>query len=378
MKLYEFEAKTLLKEAGIAIPKSQLLSKPSETLKLEGRVIGKAQVLFGGRGKKGLISPNYKELFEKSGVEKVLVEEFVDSQKLFFVSVTYSTDSRTPVVLYSYHGGIDIEDQKKINILPIDLTCDSLPAVPKVNEVVKKLWDLFKKIDARLIEINPLVQAKTGFVALDAKIILDDDALFRHQELEFEPRSELKSKPTQFEVAAKKIDENDHRGSAGSSYFDLDGDIAVIAAGGGGSVVNMDALIALGCKPANYTEHSGNPPAEKVEKLTKIVLSKPNLAGVWFVGATANFTDMVETLTGFVSGLRSVKPKPTYPIVIRRGGPRWEEAKEMLEEVRKKEGFDLHIFGPETPMTSTAKVMVDLVQEFKTRDRSLKRHASMR
>ena len=75
----------------------------------------------------------------------------------------------------------------------------------------------------------------------------------------------------------KEIDKNDHRGSAGSSYIELDGDIAIIAAGGGGSMVNIDALIALGGKPANYTEHSGNPPAEKLEKLTKIILSKKGI-----------------------------------------------------------------------------------------------------
>ena len=169
---------------------------------------------------------------------------------------------------------------------------------------------------------------------------------------------------------AKEIDKNDHRGSAGSAYIELDGDIAIIAAGGGGSMVNMDALIALGGKPANYTEHSGNPPAEKLEKLTKIVLSKEGLNGCWFVGATANFTDIYETLAGFVDGLRSIKPKPAYPIVVRRGGPRFEEAFEMLKEVGKKEGFDFHIFGPETPMTSTAKIVVDLVNNYKKKKSS--------
>ena len=113
----------------------------------------------------------------------------------------------------------------------------------------------------------------------------------------------------------------------------------------------MDALIALGGKPANYTEHSGNPPKEKLEKLSKIVLSKKGLSGAWFVGATANFTDIYETITGFVTALSSIKPKPLYPIVIRRGGPRYEEAFEMLREVTKKAGFDSHIFASQTPMT---------------------------
>ena len=228
------------------------------------------------------------------------------------------------------------------------------------------MWRVFQKHDARLVEINPLIETEDEeFFAADAKIILDDDADFRQTDTNFPPRDVLGKKPTKSELAAKEIDANDHRGSAGSTYIELDGNIAVIAAGGGGSLVNMDALMALGGKPANYTEHSGNPPREKLEKLSKIILSKKGLSGVWFVGATANFTDIYETLSGFVAALRSIKPKPKYPIVIRRGGPRYKEAFKMLEEVKKKEGFDFHIFGPETPMTSTARTIVDLANKFR-------------
>lgn len=368
MKLYEFEAKNLLRSVGIAIPQGKLLTKPNQKINLTGKRLGKAQVLFGSRGKKGYISQDYKNLFKLEAVEKVLVEEFVDCDELLYLSITYATETRSPVILFSKKGGVGIEENTEIQQFPIDLLNPSLPKISSsINPIVRKLWNLFQRIDARLVEINPLANVCNSYVALDAKIILDEDALFRHPELEFEPRSQLDRKPTNAEVAASKIDKEDHRGSAGSSYFDLDGDIAIIAAGGGGSVVNMDAIIALGGSPANYTEHSGNPPSEKVEKLTKIVLSKPNIHGLWFVGATANFTDMVETLTGFLNGLRDVKPKPDYPIVIRRGGPRWEEARQMLETVKEKEGFDFHIYGPETPMTSTARVIVDLVNNYKSK-----------
>lgn len=228
------------------------------------------------------------------------------------------------------------------------------------KDTAVKLWEVFTKYDCELAEINPLVITKNGQVmALDAKVILDDDADFR-REMKFPERNLFGRAPTEAEVEARKIDEGDHRGTAGSVYWDLDGDIAVLAAGGGGSVVNMDALIACGGKPANYTEHSGNPPREKLKRLTKIMLKKLGLKGLWIVGGTANFTDIFETLSGVVEGLREVSPKPTYPIVIRRGGPRDEEAFIMLREVAEKEGFDLYIYGRETPMTSTAKIMVDL------------------
>ena len=195
--------------------------------------------------------------------------------------------------------------------------------------------------------------------ALDAKVILDDEADFRREE-KFVERNLFGRASTEAEIEARKIDEGDHRGTTGSVYWDLDGDIAVIAAGGGGSVVNMDALIAQGGKPANYTEHSGNPPREKLKRLTKIVLGKPNLKGCWFVGGTANFTDIYETLMGFVEGLKELPEKPKYPIVIRRGGPNDKKAFEELKKIGEEEGFDFHIFGRETPMTSTAKIMVDL------------------
>lgn len=373
MKLYEFEAKGLLNKSGIKIPNGQLIDSPTTKIKLKGNFLGKAQVLYGSRAKKGLISKDIKAIFNNQGVRKVLVEEFIQSDELYYLSITFYTEIRGPVILFSKQGGVEVETAKSVNQYPLDLTKGDLPKIePEIDDIVSKMWQLFKDIDARLIEINPLAETKTGFVALDAKIILDDDALFRHPELTFSPRNPVGKSPTKTEQQASEIDKSDHRGSAGSSYIELDGDIAIIAAGGGGSVVNMDTLIALGGKPANYTEHSGNPPAEKVEKLTKIVLSKPGLNGLWFVGATANFTDMVETLTGFITALRAIKPKPRFPIVIRRGGPRWEEAKKMLKEARDSEGFDLHIYGPETPMTSTAKIIVDLVNDYKrkTNDKS--------
>ncbi len=239
---------------------------------------------------------------------------------------------------------------------------------PGVQDAAKRLWEVFTKYDCELAEINPLVitrstskESKPTFevYALDSKVILDDAADFR-REIKFEERNLFGRAPTQSEIEAREIDQGDHRGTSGSVYWDLDGDIAVIAAGGGGSVVNMDALLAYGGKPANYTEHSGNPPREKLKKLTKIVLSKPNLKGCWFVGGTANFTDIYETLMGFVEGLREVSPKPNYPIVIRRGGPNDKKAFDELKVIGEKEGFDFHIYGREKPMTATAKVIVDL------------------
>jgi succinyl-CoA synthetase beta subunit len=127
----------------------------------------------------------------------------------------------------------------------------------------------------------------------------------------------------------------------------------------------MDALIKNGGKPANYTEYSGNPSKEKVQKLTKIVLSKPDLNGLWIVGAVANFTDVYETLSGIIEGLRETEKelgrKFDFPIVIRRGGPRDKEAFEMLRQVKD---FDLHLYGEETSISQSAEIMAKLAKDY--------------
>ncbi len=393
MLLYEFEGKNLLKLQGINIPQSQLIESSGTKMNLSSSVnysgsrinisvplVLKAQVLSGKRADVGGIiviktpaelEKSIHELFAKTinneQVTKVLIEEMVDYDKEYYVAFSYDTQTRSPILTISQSGGTGIEERKdQSNNHPINLLKEftaevAQKYVPKeLAESVVKLWEVFTKYDCELVEINPLVVGKDGKVwALDAKVMLDDDADFR-REIKFPERNLFGREPTESEIEARKIDEGDHRGTSGSVYWDLDGDIGVIAAGGGGSVVNMDALVACGGKPANYTEHSGNPPKDKLKRLTKLVLSKPGLKGCWFVGGTANFTDIYETLLGFVEGLREINPKPTYPIVIRRGGPNEKQAFEMLKEVGEKEGYDFHIFGRETPMTSTAKIMVDL------------------
>ena len=382
MLLYEFEGKELFKNCGINVPKSELIDSVDSGLAALARmtfpVIFKAQVLSGKRAESGGIikvksekgiGKSLEELFGKTingeKVKRVLVEEAVDIKKEYYLSFSYSTESRGSVLTFG-EGGTGVE-RKRAKTYPMDMThLEGVKAhlrgvlSEELVEIAEKLWEVFTKYDLELAEINPLVVDKQSKVwALDAKVILDDDADFRREE-KFPERNLFGRAPTEREIEARIIDEGDHRGTAGSVYWDLSGDIAVLAAGGGGSIVNMDALLAYGGKPANYTEHSGNPPREKLKKLTKIVLSKPGLKGCWFVGGTANFTDIYETLMGFVEGLRELKPKPNYPIVIRRGGPRDKEAFGTLKEIGKKEGFDFRLYGRETPMTSTAKIMVDL------------------
>ncbi len=384
MILFEFEGKKILTRAGISVPTSQLLDTPDDQIGLNYPVVVKAQVLSGKRKDAGgiLFAENEEEaktavrdLFTKEinneKVKQILVEEKADIAAEYYISLSYDTDLRSPIITFSESGGTGIEERGAqiyaINPLNNQIKNGHDLALPK--ELVSKLVAIFFDNDATLLEINPLIKTTKGdFMALDAKIKLDDSALGRHKDWDFPPRSAPGHTPTKREIEAKKIDEGDYKGVAGSAFFDIDGDIAVMSSGGGASLTAMDALIKNGGKPANYTEYSGNPSKEKVQKLTKIVLSKPDLNGLWIVGAVANFTDVYETLSGIIEGLRETEKelgrKFNFPIVIRRGGPRDKEAFEMLRQVKD---FDLHLYGEETSISQSAEIMAKLAKEYAER-----------
>ncbi len=378
MILYEFEGKKILAENGISVPRSILATSPQQLVTLQFPVILKAQVLSGKRmeaggiievkNKKGL-KKSLSDLFSKNingeQVKAVLIEEKLHFSSEYYLSISYNSDLRSPVITFSEKGGTGIEKRgaKIIKVDPItgDFNKKEFPEI--VSKVLPQILKIFFENDCLLTEINPLIVSEGLLTALDAKVSLDDCALERHKERVFPGRSVPGHVASKNEVEAKKIDENDYRGTAGSTYFDLDGDIAVLASGGGASLTAMDALLAAGGKPANYTEYSGNPPKEKVEKLTKIVLSKKGLHGLWVVGAIANFTDIYETLSGLVEALRNLTPKPVFPIVIRRGGPNDEKAFEMLKKVKD---FELHLYGQETSITESAEIIANLAKKYVT------------
>lgn len=381
MILYEYEGKELLSKFGLNVPNSQLVRSKKDKISINIPFFVKAQTLSGKRKDGGGIVEvsDKKEVdrvikdvlgkeINKEVVASLLVESRVDVKKAYYVSMSYDTITRGPVLSFSESGGTDIEKRgaKVFKVDPINYSVDfgKQKIDAKVADAIDKMIFMFFKLDLLLLEVNPLVLDKCGEVwSLDAKIKTDDTALARHPELSFAPRSIPGYVPTEREIAAKKIDEGDYRGTAGSTYFDLPGDIAVLASGGGASLTAMDALINAGGAPSNYTEYSGNPPKEKVEKLTKIVLSKNGIRGLWVVGAVANFTDIYETLSGFIEALRKVSPKPKFPIVIRRGGPRDKEAFEMLKKVKD---FDLHLYGQEISITESAAIMAKEAKNYAT------------
>ncbi len=394
MKLIEAEAKQLLREAGISVPPFLLLEKGAAWPKeLAFPVMIKAQTLTGGRGKAGLVkeAADTKEAGHQlkamwalnqghlHAFDVVLVEPKLAVLNEYYLSISFDTVSRGPVLVISKFGGMDIEVvSKRQPASIIKVPIDPLVGVKSVDVAallskagikaaladvfsiaIARAYDCFVKNDAELVEINPLVEVSTAgvttLVAADAKITLDDTALFRHT-FTFPRRTGFRAL-TEMEKQARVIDAESHRGVAGRTFLELDGDIAFMSSGGGASITCLDALITYGGKPANFVEYSGNPEREKVYKIAKLVLSKPGLRGLWVVGPTANFTDVYETLGGVMDAL--IEAKPTYPIVIRRAGPRDNEAKEMVLSLAKVHNLDITWFGEDMPMTESAKVLVD-------------------
>lgn len=394
MNLYEFEGKQLFEKHGIKIPRGVVVRRRDDfAIKYNELgvtdVVIKAQVLSGKRGKSGGIKfassaeevvAACVEIFamEVRGqyVAAIRIEEKLAIVEEHYLSITYDTNKKQPVLIYSAEGGMDIEDVAEENIQKVlvdirhpSLTLplagegtDSPPAKGELEGVVSSLWDCFLQEDCRIVEINPLIKTSQGeWIAADAKVAIDDDAFFRHKEWEaLEPRSMMGRLPTEREIAVKKIDEgeNYYRGTAGK-YIEMDGDIALILNGGGASIANMDAIINLGLKPANYTEYSGNPPREKVYELAKLVLSKPGIRGLWMCGVVANFTNMRETFLGIIDVLDDLKP--SYPIVVRRDGPESAEAIRLVQECAERNHLNLQIFNKEMSMTASAKILADLV-----------------
>lgn len=350
MKLREFEGKALFAKYGIPVPKGEVLDAPGAVsiprAPFTFPVMVKAQVRTTDRKKAGGILPadNADALRAALGalfgariggetVESVLVEERLDVAEEYYLSFSYDTARRGPVLAASPKGGSGVHDASLHGINALDGLAEAearqalgragFPeddAAP-VAEIAMKLWRLFNEEKAIVAEINPLLKTKRGaWYAGDAKV-------------DFGGRRPVER---------------------------MDGDIAVIASGGGASLLSMDALVLAGGRPANYAEYSGNPPREMVRALAEEVLSQKDIKACWVVGGTANFTDIYETMSGFADGLKQVVPKPSIPFVIRRGGPRQAEAFAMLKKFAEEEGFEFYFYGPETPMVRTARYVVDL------------------
>ncbi len=391
MRLYEFEAKSLLGTSGVRIP-NQLQCAPLPEISFTEAAVLKGQVLFGNRKQQNLIHlittesefSTTKDTIAQALVQiplslektNILVEERIAYSEEVYLAIRYDTATRLPVLLFSSSGGSGIEDRASsadLQSYPLERFAESdLPVLhPNISaEWLRSLLQLFFEQDMTLLEINPLVFVENEPMALDAKIELDDTAQFRHPEWEkYPPRTLFARQPSERERQAKEVNAMDHRGIAGAAYFEFPGTIGILASGGGASLLAMDALLSTDLRPANYTEYSGNPQREKVAALSRIVLSQNVLQGLWVIGGHANFTDIYETLMGVMDAVEEAAEQhliqPGFPIIIRRGGPRQEEAFTACRERAAKLQLNIQLFDSSFPITDTVGILDTAVQAYR-------------
>jgi succinyl-CoA synthetase beta subunit len=353
MKLHEYQSKQIFARYGIPIPKGRVASTAQEAKQiaeeLGGKVVIKSQVLVGGRGKAGGIrlakTPTEAEevatqilSMEIKGlpVRKVLVDEAANISSEIYLGITNDRAARKPVIMASSAGGVDIEEVAqvspekiiKVHVDPLlglrDYQARDVAAgIDLAREYWKSfisithgLWKAYTECDATLAEINPLViTAENQLVALDGKMIIDDNALFRHPE--FSEMRDLDAEAPS-EIEARKY---------GLSYIKLDGDIGCMVNGAGLAMTTMDIIKLFGGNPANFLDIGGGANADKVAAAFRIILSDPNVRAV-LLNVFGGITRCDEVANGIVAAMQEVKPK--VPLVVRLVGTNAEEGQEIL------------------------------------------------
>ena len=364
MKIHEYQAKDILARYGIPIQPGRVAQTPEEAeaiaRELGGPVVIKAQVYVGGRGKAGgiqfgdtpeearaaaarVLGMNIKGLT----VEKVLVVSKLDIKEEYYLGIILDRKSQAPVVMVSKAGGIDIEEvaattPEKIIRQPIDmhwglrayeardiLARADLPhnVIAKGGVILAALAKAFIESDASLAEINPLALTADGQVqAADAKILIDDNGLFRQKEYAAWAESE-ESNPLEFEAKQEAL-----------TYVKLDGDIGIIGNGAGLVMTTLDMVARVGGKPANFLDIGGGAKAEVMRKALTFVARDPQVRGI-LVNIFGGITRGEEVARGVIMAQAEL-PKG-MPIVVRLSGTGSEEGKALLKDAGLDWGKDM-------------------------------------
>lgn len=377
MKIQEYQAKQIFQQSGIAVPKGRVADSPEGaaliTLEIGAPVAVKAQVLTGGRGKAGgvRIAQNPEQAQEAASqilgmnlkglvVQRVLVEEALPILKEYYLGVTVDRSARCNTILLSQMGGIDIEEvaaanPEKIIRLPVEsdlgLTDFKLrqgcldASFPKeilfkLIPLLKTLYHCYISLDANLAEINPLIQTPEGhLLAADAKINLDENALYRHPELE----------TLRFESEEDPLEAEAHR--RGLQYVRLDGDIGVIGNGAGLVMATLDEVKRAGGSPANFLDIGGGAKAELVRNALEMVVGNPAVRGI-LINVFGGITRGDEVARGIIEATQ--KMNIHIPVVVRLTGTNETEGRALLSQSS--------LFSVES-MQEGAQRIVDLLKE---------------
>jgi len=364
VKIHEYQAKDILARYGIPVQPGRVARTPEEAeaiaRELGGPVVIKAQVYVGGRGKAGGIqfgdTPEQARAaaakvlgMEIKGlkVEKVLVVSKLEIKEEYYLGIILDRKTQAPVVMVSTAGGIDIEEvaattPEKIIQQPIDMHWGLRPfeardilaragfphqVISKGGAILAALARAFIESDASLAEINPLALIADGQVqAADAKVLIDDNGLFRQQEYAAWAETE-ESNPLEFE--AKK---------EGLTYVKLDGDVGIVGNGAGLVMTTLDMVARVGGKPANFLDIGGGAKAEMMRKALTFVARDPQVKGI-LVNIFGGITRGEEVAKGVIMAQAEIPEG--MPIVVRLSGTGAEEGKALLRDAGLDWGKDM-------------------------------------
>ena len=360
MDLFEYQARDIFEKYQVPVLKGLIADTPEQAQKaaeqIGGTVVVKAQVKIGGRGKAGGVKVAHSPEEAKQAAEKILgldikghivkrvmIAEGAKIAKEFYFSVLLDRSNRTFLALCSVEGGMDIEQlaeerpealakvpvdavkgidlAKALEIAKLGGFDDELAA--KVAPVFVKLYEVFKKEDTTLVEVNPLVLSEDGqIIALDGKVTLDDNAEFRHEREELE-RDELDP----LEAKAKSMDLN---------YVKLDGEVGIIGNGAGLVMSTLDVVAYAGArhggvKPANFLDIGGGASAEVMAAGLDVILNDPQVKSV-FVNVFGGITACDAVANGIVGALDKLGSKASKPLVVRLDGNNVIEGRKILAD----------------------------------------------
>lgn len=377
MRLHEYQAKQIFAKYGIPVPKGRIAGASSEVRQvseeLGGNVVVKSQVLVGGRGKAGGIrlakSPEEAEDLatqilgmEIKGIQvrRVLVEEAVSISQEIYLGITNDRISQKPILVASSEGGMNIEEiarsspekiakclidpllgLKDYQLRDIAVSIDlKRPYMKTFMEIARSLWKVYVDCDATLTEVNPLVVTSDNHLyCLDAKIVLDDNALFRHPEL-----ADLRDTDgeEQAEVTARKY---------GVSFIKMEGNIGCLVNGAGLAMATMDILKLKGGEAANFLDIGGGASAEKVSAAARLIITDPNVK-VMLINVFGGITRCDEVAKGVLDALAG--REKSMPLVVRFLGTNDALGYKILSGTR---------FHPAGTLLEAAEMAVNLSKE---------------
>jgi len=378
--LYEYQGKELFRRFGIPVSEGRLATTPEEAeaaaQELGGQVVVKAQVLTGGRGKAGgvKLANDPLDAEAKAGdilgldirghvVRKVWVEQASDIAKEYYLSLTFDRGEKKPLYMLTTEGGVEIEDVAatkpealaRLHVDPLEgfqpwqarrliygAGIEDPSEQKQILAIIGRLYDCFVSSDAMLCEINPLIVTPDGEVkALDSKVTVDDNALYKHQDIA--DMRDPDAYPPEERAAREK----------GVTYVKLDGEVGILGNGAGLVMSTLDVIALAGGRPANFCDLGGGGDAQGVVDALEVITADPQVRAIFF-NIFGGITRGDEVARGILQALGQMTIE--LPIVVRLDGTNAEEGRRLLAEAAPA---NLHV---EPTMLDAARRAVELAK----------------